>query len=555
MSVSDNASRSPDFRKLFESAPGLYLVLDPRLVIIGASDAYLKATMTQRDQVLGHGIFEIFPDNPNDPSADGVRNLRASLNRVLLHRVSDPMPVQKYDIRKPVSEGGAFEVRYWSPVNSPVFAENGELLYIIHRVEDVTEFIRLKQLGTEQEKLTEEFRVRAQRMEAEVYDRERQLEEANRNRLESIGRLAGGVAHDFNNLLGVITGCAELLGTRIDDSEPNRRLLASILQAAEKAATLTRQLLAYSLQQVLEPRVVDLNAIVEKIQPFIQRLIGESIDFQVSPDPSLVRTKADPGQIEQVIMNLAINAREAMSEGGRLIIRTSNVLADEAYLKTHPGLQLGPYVLLSVSDTGMGIDQATRSRIFEPFFTTKGRAKGTGLGLSTVYGIVTQSGGSVEVDSSPGKGSTFSVYLPATNEGEKPRHKTPQAKPRSGGKQTILLVEDQALLGRVVHTMLEQSGYNVLLAATPAEGLHKAETHAGKIDLLITDMILPGMNGRILAEKMKELRPQLKVLFVSGYAENVVSEDGYLAPGMNFLQKPFTHDSLSGKVREVLDQF
>jgi len=325
MSVSDNASRSPDFRKLFESAPGLYLVLDPRLVIIGASDAYLKATMTQRDQVLGHGIFEIFPDNPNDPSADGVRNLRASLNRVLLHRVSDPMPVQKYDIRKPVSEGGAFEVRYWSPVNSPVFAENGELLYIIHRVEDVTEFIRLKQLGTEQEKLTEEFRVRAQRMEAEVYDRERQLEEANRNRLESIGRLAGGVAHDFNNLLGVITGCAELLGTRIDDSEPNRRLLASILQAAEKAATLTRQLLAYSLQQVLEPRVVDLNAIVEKIQPFIQRLIGESIDFQVSPDPSLVRTKADPGQIEQVIMNLAINAREAMSEGGRLIIRTSNV--------------------------------------------------------------------------------------------------------------------------------------------------------------------------------------------------------------------------------------
>jgi signal transduction histidine kinase len=510
--------------------------------------------MTTRNDIIGRGIFDVFPDNPADPHADGVRNLRASLERVFKNRLPDTMPVQKYDIRRPASEGGFFEERYWSPVNSPVLGNNDELIYIIHRVEDITEFIRLKQAGSEQGKLTEELRTRAERMEAEVYARERELEDVNRKRLESIGRLAGGIAHDFNNLLGIILGYAKLLEDRsITEENAVKHGLKQIQEAAERAACLTRQLLAYSRQQVLEPRVLDLNSVIKSIEPLVKRLIGANIDFQTVLSGYLDPIKADPGQIEQVIMNLIINARDAMPNGGKLIVETCNVEADAAYIKQHKGVTPGPYVMLSISDTGTGIDKATLDRIFEPFFTTKERGKGTGLGLATVHGIVRQSGGYIWVYSEPGVGTTFKVYLPMACEPAKPNLVRPRPTPKACGSETILVVEDQPVLRGLMRTMLEADGYSVLCAAAPAEALKEVHSYKGTIHLLITDVILPGMNGRALAEELATTRPGIKVLFVSAYTENVVMHHGELDAGFNFLQKPFTQQSLIGKLREVLD--
>jgi signal transduction histidine kinase len=515
------------------------------------SEAYLRATMTQREEILGRGIFEVFPDNPDDPNADGTKNLRASLNRVVKNRAADTMPVQKYDIRRPESEGGGFEERHWSPVNSPVFGPNSELVYIIHRVEDVSEFVKLKQLGIEQEKLTKQLRTKAENMEAEVYERARQLEEANRLRLESVGRLAGGIAHDFNNLLAVILGNAQILESTAVDGKM-RHGLEQIREAAGNAATLTRQLLAYSRQQVLEPQVIDLNAVVRKIEPLVRRLIGEDIDFKTVLDPKLGKVKADPGQIEQVIMNLTINARDAMPAGGKLIVETANVEADQDYVSQHTAVPAGQYATIAVSDTGIGFDQATQDRIFEPFFTTKPKGKGTGLGLATVYGIVKQSGGHIWVYSEPGLGTIFKVYLPRTFEAAKVV--LSDTKPKiARGAETVLVVEDQALLRKLEHSMLEQYGYRVLSAENPERGLEIAGGYGGVIDLLVTDVILPGMNGRAFAELLGKTRPGIKVLFVSAYTEDVVTHHGELPTGIHFLQKPFTQDALCGKVREIID--
>ncbi len=388
-----------DFRVLFQSAAGHYLVLTLEFVIVAVSDAYLNATMTRRDNILGRPLFEVFPDNPGDPTADGVRKLRASLNRVLRNRSADAMPLQKYDIRKPDSEGGQFEERFWSPINSPVFGEHGELAYIIHRVEDVTELVSLQRRGSEQEKLTEELRTSVQQIGAGVCARALQLEEASRRRLESIGRLAGGVAHDFNNLLGVILSCAELLGERINEPSSIRNGLEHIQQAAQNAASLTRQLLAYSRQQVLQPQVLALNGVIEKLVPLLRRLLGEGVEIQTNLDTAVGNIKADEGQIEQVLMNLSINARDAMGGNGKLVMQTSICRVDESGSPEYPGIGAGEQVLLMVSDSGPGIDKSLHEKIFEPFFTTKERGKGTGLGLATVYGIVKQSGGHIWVQS------------------------------------------------------------------------------------------------------------------------------------------------------------
>jgi signal transduction histidine kinase/ActR/RegA family two-component response regulator len=553
MTASTRSLPAPDFRTLFESAPGLYLVLTPDLRIVAVNDAYLSATMTKRQEILGRGLFDVFPDNPGDPKADGVRNLKASLERVLSNQVADTMPMQKYDIRRPQAEGGGFEERYWSPVNSPVLGKDGKVIYIIHRVEDITEFIHLKQMGSEQHKIAEQLRSRAEQMEAEVYLRARQLAEANRQRLESIGRLAGGVAHDFNNLLGIVLGHAKLMKEQLTDGGPFHRGLSQIEQAAESAAALTRQLLAYSRQQVLQPRVLDLNDVLAGVEPLIKRLIGEHIDFQTLFGPQLNRVKADPGQIEQVIMNLAINARDAMPEGGKLIIETSNVEVDDAYHRERPMVAVGHYVMLSVGDTGIGINKDVQAHIFEPFFTTKDRSKGTGLGLATVYGIVKQSGGYIWVYSEPGMGTTFRVYLPTTEEALKPA--APKASLRTArGWETILLVEDQSALRELGQAMLEMNGYTVLCAENAAKALEMATAHAGPIHLLLTDVILPAMNGRALAERISKFRPDIKVLFVSGYTEDIIVHHGQLDAGTNFLEKPYTHEALNLKVREVLDQ-
>ncbi len=542
----------PDFRALFESSPGLYLVLTPDFTIAAVSDNYLAATMTQREAILGRGIFDVFPDNPDDPSATGMRNLKSSLERVRNDRISDTMPLQKYDIRRPQSEGGGFTERYWSPLNTPVFDEDKELAYIIHRVEDVTEFVRLKQLGSEQQKLTEELQVRADHMEAEIYLRAQELEEANRRRLEALGRLSGGIAHDFNNLLGVILGYARLLKEAELPNPQFAKGLNNIEHAAENAAGLTRQLLAYSRQQVLEPKILDLNAVVAKIEPLIRRLIGENIDFQTALADGLGYVKADPGQIEQVIMNLAINARDAMPDGGRILIETSNEELDETYVQQHPVVRPGAYVMLAVSDTGTGIDPATQARIFEPFFTTKSMGKGTGLGLATVYGIVKQSGGYIWVYSELGMGTNFKVYLPASVEIADSAVPAYARDAPAKGSETVLLVEDQESLRELIQTMLEREGYKVLVAKNPAIGLEAAQAHQGTIHLLITDVVLPGMNGRAFAEQLAKTRRGLKVLFISAYTENIMVHQGTLSQGTAFLQKPFTHETLRRKVREVL---
>jgi signal transduction histidine kinase len=553
MTVAAELVAGHDFRLLFESAPGLFLVLSPQLRIVAASDAYLRATMTTREEIIGREVFEAFPDNPDDPDADGVRNATASFERVLRERVSDIMRVQKYSIQRPLQQGGGFEERYWSPVNSPVLGKDGNILYIIHRAEDVTDFVRLQESTLKEGRATEELRNRAEKMEAELYQRARQLEDLNRNRLEVVGRLAGGIAHDFNNLLGVVLGNARLLQERLTQGDPLYRGLDHIALAADRAADLVKQLLAYSRQQVLEPRVLNLNVVLTTLESMMRRLIRENIEIRVieEPNPHLVR--ADPGQIEQIIMNLAINARDAMPDGGKLIIETSNVLIDETYRTQHPDIQIRPghYLKLSVSDTGAGIDPETQKHIFEPFFTTKAKGHGTGLGLATVYGIVKQSRGYVWVYSERGAGTTFRVYLPRTEETTPPAAAVEQLSETIAGSETVLVVEDQPMLRELIQRMLESGGYKVLSAGTPADGLQLARSQSGPIDMILTDVIMPGMSGRALIERVLQMRPGTKALFMSAYSEDIVDHHGQLLRGANFIGKPFTKRDLCLKIREV----
>ncbi len=311
MAASTRLLANPDFRSLFEAAPGLYLVLTPDLIIVAVSDAYLHATMTSRETILGRHLFEVFPDNPDDPSANGIRNLRDSLNRVLRNRAPDAMPIQKYDIQRPEAKGGGFEERHWSPINSPVFDNQGQLSYIIHRVEDVTEFVLLKQSGSQERERAEELRARAERMEAEVYSHRRQAEDSTRQRLEAVGRLAGGVAHDFNNLLAIVSACAELLRDHGDSKAKHSEWLGNIRKAVERGSQLTRQLLAFSRQQVTEPCVLDLNDRLKDISKLLRPLLGDEVEIAIHPKADFAFIEADPGQIDQILVNMAFNARDA----------------------------------------------------------------------------------------------------------------------------------------------------------------------------------------------------------------------------------------------------
>jgi len=331
-----------------------------------------------------------------------------------------------------------------------------------------------------------------------------------------------------------------------------QRGLEQIELAAQSGASLTRQLLAYSRQQVLEPKILDLNTVATGIESLVRRVAGENIEYEVILAPDLGRVRADPGQIEQIIMNLAINARDAMADGGKLIVETSNVEIDEAYAKQHPPVPIGEYVMLSVSDTGVGMPPEIRERIFEPFFTTKEKGKGTGLGLATVYGIVKQSRGFVWVYSEPGLGTAFKVYLPKTEGALQTSARMPELR-ATKGSETILLVEDHPMLRELGQIFLERNGYTVLPAESPAEALNLIQRYSGTIHLLITDVVLPGMNGRKLSEQVETVRRGIKVLFVSGYSEDIITHQGELQRGTNFLPKPYTRETLSRKVREVLD--
>jgi len=387
----------------------------------------------------------------------------------------------------------------------------------------------------------------------DVTERERLTDQLRQSqKMQAVGELAGGVAHDFNNLLMVVKGHAQILLDRIPDPSPLRLSAEQVEKAADRAAALTRQLLAFSRKQVLQPRVLDMNDVVAGMIKMFSRVIGENIEMAFIPGGKLGRVRADPGQIEQVLLNLVVNARDAMPTGGRLTIETSNVELDGAYAATHTSLEPGHYVMLTVTDTGCGMDAATQARIFEPFFTTKGPGKGTGLGLATVYGVVKQSGGYVYVYSEVNRGTTFKIYLPQVADELDKLAPDSNRKRSVRGSETILFVEDEASVRELVRDYLVGAGYCVLEATDGTQALKVAAAHPGPVHILITDVVMPHLSGPELATKLGAERPNLKVLFISGYTDDTVFRHGVLEGGVAFLQKPFNLKALSQKIREVL---
>jgi two-component system cell cycle sensor histidine kinase/response regulator CckA len=415
-------------------------------------------------------------------------------------------------------DGTFFPVEYWSyPIR-----RDGEVIGAVVTFIDISE---------------------RRRLAAQLYQAQK---------MDAIGTLAGGVAHDFNNLLLVIGAYAELMLDSLEPGNPLRTNVEEILGAARRAADLTRQLLAFSRKQMQSLQILDLNTVLQEISKMLPRLIGEDIQLVISPGEDLNKVKADPGQIEQIVMNLAANARDAMANGGSLSIETKNITLDETYAHHHSAVPAGEYVLLVVSDSGDGISDEHLPHIFEPFYTTKGAGKGTGLGLATVYGIVKQSGGFIWVYSERGLGTTFKIYLPVVYAKQKQRPVAP-VETEIRGIETILLVEDEAAVRRSTRQFLSLNGYTVVEAGNGVEALQTSREYPGKIDLLVTDVVMPQMGGAQVAETLAMERPMTKVLFVSGYAENTILQHGVIDVSRGFLQKPFTLKQLARKIREVLD--
>ncbi|MFT5089679.1 MAG: two-component system cell cycle sensor histidine kinase/response regulator CckA [Candidatus Latescibacterota bacterium] len=424
--------------------------------------------------------------------------------------------------------------------------------HMLDKLEDLNHNLE-GQVELRTHELTQQIEER-QKAETERAVLEEQLQQS--QKMEAIGQLAGGVAHDFNNLLMLITGNNSLVVGQLDPDHPAQSNLKEIQQASDGAVSLTRQLLAFSRRQVLQPQVLNLNEIIGRLEKMLRRLIGEDVELQMTYAPELGCVTADPGQIEQVIMNLAVNARDAMEHGGKLIIETQRVDIDAAYTTRHDVVRpetYGPYVMVAVSDTGTGIDAATQQRIFEPFFTTKERGKGTGLGLSTVYGIIKQSGGYIWVYSEEGKGTSFKFYLPHVDSNIQVVE-LPKTKMRIGGSETILLVEDDPSVRQLCVQLLNQCGYSVLEGEHPLHAMQLCEQYEGEIHLILTDVVMPKMSGPEMVELLEPILPNAKVLFMSGYTDNAVLAHKVLKPGLSFLQKPFSLDALANKVREELDK-
>jgi two-component system cell cycle sensor histidine kinase/response regulator CckA len=504
--VRDSEAR---YRRLFEAAQDGILILDANTGLITDVNPFLMELLDySREEFIGKTLWEIGPFKDVAASKTAFRELQS----------------QKY-------------VRY---ENLPLATRAGRSI----NVEFVSNVYRVNNKKVIQCNIRDITRRKHDELT------EQQLRQA--QKMEAVGQLAGGVAHDFNNLLGVILGYCELLESRTDLAAKSRKMIEQIHNAGISAKDLTRHLLAFSRRQVLQPIFLDLNAIVKHTGTMLGRLLGDNVALSKVYCHDLGTIKADPGQIEQVLMNLAVNARDAMPEGGKITLRTANVTIDEAYSRQHPYLKPGPYVMLSVSDTGVGMDAETRSRIFEPFFSTKVAGKGTGLGLSTVFGIVKQSAGAINVYSEPGHGTKFKIYFPRC-EAAPVAIQSHDAAPLRGGSETILLVDDAGPLRGLTRLLLEGCGYTVLDSGDPADAIDMAAHYHGLLPLLITDVVMPGFSGPILAERLRAVRPEMKVLYTSGYANDEVAQHGLIGADRAFLEKPFNRDALIRKVREILD--
>jgi PAS domain S-box-containing protein len=667
--MDDQTPLLPDFRALFEAAPNLYLVLSPDLTIVAVSDAYCRATLTDRGVIIGRRLFDVFPDNPDDPAATGVNNLRASLVRVLQFRRPDAMAVQKYDIRRPDSEGGGFEVRYWAPLNSPVLNQAGQVAWIIHRVEDVTEIVRLQEKADariehvrNQQDVIEQLQKTTSFLDAVIdnlpgmlfvksfpdsrfvlfnrageellgyartdylgksdYDffpkeqadhfvakdravlesgeiqvtpeepistrdlgtrllrtikvplndkagkaefllgysediterkaMEQQLRQA--VKMEAVGQLTGGVAHDFNNLLGIIIGNLDIAVEQAASDPALREIILEALNGALRGAELTRRLLAFSRKQPLQPAVIDLNQGLPQIAGMLRRTLGEQVTVELHRGSELWPVKVDPAQLDEAILNLAINARDAMPKGGTVSIETHNVRLDHDYTAANPEAALGEYVQLSVSDTGGGMSPEVVERCFEPFFTTKGIEKGTGLGLSMVYGFVKQSGGHIKIYSELGHGTTVKIYLPRSAGGAIEMARPVADHAPAPGTELVLMVEDNKDLRAVTLKQLTDLGYRTL-EAEDAKAALKILAERPDIDLLFTDIVMPGgMTGTELAREARRLYPRLKILLTSGYTARAMANGFHDIEGLELLNKPFRKRDLAQRLRSVLER-
>jgi two-component system, cell cycle sensor histidine kinase and response regulator CckA len=494
-------------RTLNEMREG-YTILSRDLRYVYVNDAGAAHTHLSREQLLGHTPMDLYPGFTGSKIHQA---LVAAVERGERQRVEEEF------------------------VHS-----DGELGYFELNIQPVPEGLVVLSIDQTE-------RRRAERRRDSLEEQLRQSQ-----KMEAIGRLAGGIAHDFNNVLSVILGYSDQILSDTAPSEPWRDDLVEVQSAAKRAADLTRQLLTFSRQQLIEPAVLDLNEVLLGVERMLGRVLGEQLALEILPAAQLGRVRADRGSVEQLLMNLAVNARDAMPKGGKLTIETANATVDDAFARQHVGSKPGEYVFLGVTDTGIGMDPATRARIFEPFFTTKALGKGTGLGLSTVHGIVQQSGGAVYVYSEPGHGTTFKIYLPRVD-AELEAYQPPRPSGLLHGSETVLLVEDERAVRGVARRILERQGYKVLAVDTPAGAMATSNDYVGDIQLLVTDVVMPGWSGIELAGQLKHRRPGLKVLFMSGYTDGAVVSHGVLEQGAAFLQKPFTSELLASKVRAVLD--
>jgi two-component system cell cycle sensor histidine kinase/response regulator CckA len=515
------------FRSFIEQSAESIMLIDEKGGVIEYNPAAERLTGFPRREVIGMPIWEIMGRliSPEKQDPDYTLALRERFGGVFTQGKADFL--NRLLESKLVRPDGS--VRYFQQYLFPIGTASGWRIGSISH--DITE---------------------AKKAAEALAKSNEQLQQA--QKMEAVGRLAGGIAHDFNNLLTVISGYCDLVLGRLPDDNPLKADVSEIMTAADRATTLTSQLLAFSRKQVLQPRTINVNELVRDMGKMLRRVIGEDIELATSFDSGTGNIAADPGQIEQVIMNLAVNARDAMPEGGRLTIETSNVLLDQGYCRHHPGVNPGEYVKIVVSDTGRGMDAEIRSRIFEPFFTTKERGKGTGLGLPTAYGIITQSGGHILCDSQPGAGTTFTIHFPRSfTEAVASRSSEPDPAVVPGD-ETVLLVEDEDSVRGFTATVLRKSGYIVLEASHGTEAIAAISTRGCRLQLLITDVVMPGMSGQELAQKVIERCGAVKILYISGYTEDAIVHHGILEQGIDFIQKPFNSQRLLRKVREILDR-